>query len=285
VDCSDELLRTIYLDGIQDSQVDSVCLQGNIGDIHAMVTVLPAIRALAIGGVQLSVADMQVLAAGLRTSQQLEVLFFWDCPLTDEHIRIFNTEFLTHPAIRRDTEENNDTSFDLVLQNVIESPSAAQSLIRATLTPSACKTLNLSNNPNIGYDGLRLIGEALPNSKISELLLNGVSEWVAYDDDDEELAETQKLKCNLAAEALVQGVRNNVNLQVLNIEGLNLPSKAVDEIDFYLKLNSTFGRHLLSKQQSLPLSIWSILLAGFNDKISVVFFYVRELPMLVASGR
>jgi hypothetical protein len=285
MECSEEVMRTIYLDGIQNSQVDQIALYGNIGDIHDMVTVLPAIRTLIIAFVRLSVADMQLLVAGLRTSQQLDKLLLLAVPLTDEHIRIFTTEFLTHPTFTRKIEENHGTQCHLGLENDFIGPIAAQSLIQATLTFSVCKTLNLSHNTPIGYEGLRLIGEALPSSKLSELILTESVEWVEYDDDDdEELAEAQDWKCIEAADALVEGVRNNVHLQVLNVEGLHLPALAVEEIDFYLEMNRNFGRGLLSQQHTLHPSIWSFLLAKFSDELSVVFFYVRELPMLVPGG-
>jgi hypothetical protein len=58
-----------------------------------------------------------------------------------------------------------------------------------------------------------------------------------------------------------------------------------DEIDFYLEMNCNFGQHFLSQQHLLSPSIWSLLLSKFNDNLSVVFVYVREVPMLVAGGR
>ncbi len=140
------------------------------------------------------------------------------------------------------------------------------------------------NNTTIGYEGLRLIGEALPNSKLKELVLTGTVKWVDYDDDDDELAQAQKLKCDQAAKALVEGVRNNVHLRVLNLDEVYLPPKALAELNFYLEMNCNFGRHLLSQQHALPPAIWSFLLAKFGHEVSVVFFYVRELPMLVSGG-
>ncbi len=47
------------------------------------------------------------------------------------------------------------------------------------------RTLNLRNTATIGYEGLRLIGEALPiNSKLTDLFLDGVVAWVDYEDND-----------------------------------------------------------------------------------------------------
>jgi hypothetical protein len=282
---SEEVMRMLYLEGIHGSQVNSISLYISIGDIHDMVVVLPTIRSLTIAVVELSIVDMQLLAAGLRTSHQLDELRLSNCPFTDGHIRIMTTEFLDHSAVRKKIEENRGTPFDLGLENDAIGPIAAQSLMQATFTVSAFKTLGLGHNATIGYEGLRLIGEALPNSKLQELVLGGSVYWVDYDDDDDdddgELAQAQELKCNLAAKAFVEGVRNNIHLQKLNLEELHFPSTAIAEIDFYVDMNCKFGRHLLSQQHSLPPTIWSLLLAKFSHELSVVFFYVRELPMLV----
>jgi hypothetical protein len=196
------------------------------------------------------------------------------------------TDFLTHPVVRRKIEENPDYELShLSLQHCCRiGPRAAQGLIQATLLFSAFKRLSLINNKAIGYEGLRLIGEALPNSKLKELVLTETVEWVDYDDDDDELALAQELKCDQAADALVKGVRNNVHLHVLNLDEVYLPAKALAELDFYIEMNCNFGRHLLSQQHALPPAIWSFLLAKFGHEISVVFFYVRELPMLVSGG-
>jgi hypothetical protein len=285
MDHSEEVMRPIYLEGIHGSQVNSIALYFNIGDIHDMVIILPTIQSLSIKFVQLSIVDMQLLVAGLKTAQQLDNLIFWRCLVTDDHMRIFTTEFLNHAAVRKKIEENCGTPFHLGLDDNAISPIAAQRLMQATFSVSAFETLGLSNNPTIGYEGLRLIGEALPNSKLKELALGGSVNWVDYDDDDDgELAQAQEMKRDLAAKALVEGMRSNIHLQILNIDGLHFPSTAIAEIDFYVNMNFKFGRHLLSQQHSLPPTIWSLLLAKFSHELSVVFFYVRELPMLVPGG-
>jgi hypothetical protein len=227
---------------------------------------------------------MQLLVNGLRSMQHLEYLALWVCSFSDEHIRILITDFLTHPAIRKKIQDNPASKFKLGVQNDFIGPLAAQSLIQATVSFSAFKTLDLGDTPSIGYEGLSLIGKALPNSMLTELTLRGAVEWVDYDDENDQRAHAQQLKCNQAAEALVDGVRNNFHLRVLNLEDLQLPPKAVDEIEFYLEMNRKFGRHLLSQQHSLPLSIWSLILAKFSHNLSVVLFYVRELPLLVSQG-
>jgi hypothetical protein len=285
MDNADLVTRTLYL-GIQDSLINELSVFHDIGDINAFVTMLPPIRSLEIAcvGQRISVADMQVLVHGFRSIQNLDDFAISESSLSDEHIQILTADFLTHPALRRKIEENPGSEFDLRLENNCISPRGAQDLIQATLSFSAFKTLNLFHNTTIGYDGLRLIGEALSNSMLTELNLKRAAKWVNYDNDDDELAKEQKLKCGQAAKALVEGVRNNVHLRVLNLEEVYLPRKALAELDFYLEMNCNFGRHLLSHQHALSPAIWCLILAKFGHAISVVFFYVRELPMLVSGG-
>ncbi len=93
---------------------------------------------------------------------------------------------------------------------------------------------------------------------------------------------SQQEQCRQAAHALVAGVRNNVHLLDLFLDGLMLAVDALDEIEFYLDLNRRCGRHLLTMQHSVPTALWCYLLARYNSESSVLFFYVNELPFLTS---
>jgi hypothetical protein len=122
---------------------------------------------------------------------------------------------------------------------------------------------------------------------LTELNLNQVATSIYYnaaDDDERELAHVQQVKRSQATHALLEGVRHNFHLQVLNVEGLNLSWSAFEEMEFYLEMNRKFGRKILSMQHMIPLALWCVLLAKFSYDTSVVFCYLRELPVLVPGG-
>jgi hypothetical protein len=85
--------------------------------------------------------------------------------------------------------------------------------------------------------------------------------------------------------ALVTGVRGNLRLHELDLGGgILFEDGVMDEIKFYTDMNQRCGRYLLPMQHLLPSAIWCHLLAKFTSESSVIFAYLRELPMLVPSA-
>jgi hypothetical protein len=94
-------------------------------------------------------------------------------------------------------------------------------------------------------------------------------------------AKSQQLEIDNAAQALLNGMRQNVFLRVLDINNMNFPKGIKGEIDFYLHVNGDCERSSISiVEQSLPPAIWCFHLAKFELEPNVVFLFLREFPIL-----
>ncbi len=296
---AEEVFRKLCL-GIRNSQVKEVIIKDIMGSMRDLASVVPPMRCLTLGYVHLSILDMKTLVTGLSQTHQLDKLVFWDCALTDEHIRLLALGLPSHRsltwlelkcnrigdegviALMENSRFASLTTLDLERNRV--SAIGAQLLSTSFITRNQeLRTLNLSENTAIGYEGLLSIGQALRHSNLKELNLNEVVKWIKYSGHDDccKDAQAQDLKRHHAARALLDGVRSNVHLLELNMRDSNLPLHADLAIRFYLEMNRTFGRHLLNLQHVQPATLWCSLLAKFRDNASVVFCYLRELPTLI----
>jgi hypothetical protein len=300
----EEKMRILYLQGIVDSNVKKISIYKSLGSIHALVTILPFIHSINLYFSDLGISDMELIMTSIRQSPKLQDLVLSGCGLRDEHIRILASGLPSHLCI-----DNIDLSYNqigdagvialienmssslatLVLDHNLVGPLGAQRLIQASCTTDlGLKKLSLAFNAAIGYEGLTKIGEALSDSGLTILCLISVAKWVSYetDDDDPEnsitRAQIQWVQYEQANRALVTGVRNNVHLHVVDLRGDILLSGAVfAEIKFYTDMNQRCGRYLLQMQHMLPFAFWCHLLAKFTNEGSVIFAYLRELPMLM----
>jgi hypothetical protein len=152
--------------------------------------------------------------------------------------------------------------------------------------PSISKRMNdiiVSHCIGIGYDGLKLIGEALPGKRLSgKLDLEGTAKWISYDDDTSEEAIAQGVKIAVACAALVEGMRQNVYLKQTSVKQLHLPLSIQNELKLYESANRK-GRQLVLQQDSVPTAIWCHLLSikRYRFSSSLIFLFLRELPTLM----
>ncbi len=88
-----------------------------------------------------------------------------------------------------------------------------------------------------------------------------------------------------ASEALlVQGIRTNAYLEYLDLGCIHCLQE-YPLFHFYTDLNRRARRYdLLRRQHELPPSFWCLLFAKFNRDKSVVFYFLRELPLVLAAG-
>ncbi len=269
------------------------------------MTVLQSLCTLCICDVQLSLEEFGILSNGLRQQNRLEHLSLDKCKLHDGHVRILSLGLWASQLLKSLSLRENYFG-DEGIMSLIENwsadsnmeeldfqcnafgPFGAQHLLQASLARPSMKCLDLSDNRTIGFDGLRMMGEALCQSSgsLQELWISGAAIPNAWFDKTSKLAQAQELKITQAAQALLNGVRRSVHLQALNGNFyLFIPCHLANEIDFYLQLNRECGRKLLQIQQFLPTNtVWCFLLAKFSVDPSIVFYYLRELPMLMSTA-
>ncbi len=295
--CS-KTLKTLYLKGIVGSSIDKLSLQGGLGDVKAVVKVLPALCEFTLDKGGLSLFEMPLLASALGQKSTLKSLRLCDCGLTNEHMRILFPCLGAHKSINFLDLKNNQIGDDGVaafvehwsldsqiqvldlFNNQIES-TGAQRLMTALANRTTECELILSHNTRLGYKGITLIGQALGGKKLSKLFLHKVACWTFFDDETCEDAVTQEAQRHEACQALLEGVWNNVFLKYLNVYSNNLPGHVTDELQLLVAANKN-GRHLLLEQHALPPAFWCHLLGRkMTANPSLMFIFLRELPSLM----
>jgi Ran GTPase-activating protein (RanGAP) involved in mRNA processing and transport len=161
---------------------------------------------------------------------------------------------------------HNSTLETLILSfNQIGDEGAAALAKALTANTSLTKMWFPSNA--IGNEGLQAFGEFLPRMKVLEEL--NVGDF--FD--------------NVAAEALLEGLKLNTRLSVLYMESPVYDECWMeDKLDFYLRLNKS-GRSLLQTSEA-PTALWATALAKANLNESeqgspdVLFYMLKEKPDL-----
>ncbi len=293
---STETVETICLEGIKKSStIQGLVVLGIPGAVHALVPTLPVLQDLHISAVALSLLEIQALCTGLAKAPTMNALQLVNCNLGDKHIGMLSLAlglhgFLMSFDVRQNsiTDEGIESFFeccgdDLTImklrldQNKI-GPAGARLIIQAVYDQVAICILHLSHNQAIGYDGLKAIGEELSGKIVLDL--DYVVSWTDFDDKECADAIAQETKRAKASESLLAGVRGNMFIQHLSVEGLNLPSKVTAELALYTEANRG-SRTLLLEQNELPVAFWSHFLAKQQNNSSLMFLFLRELPVLL----
>ncbi len=143
-------------------------------------------------------------------------------------------------------------------------------LLQATINHPTLKHIDLSDNVEIGFRGVQMIGEMLPNLTLEALNLFDLNTW-----GDMDASPTAKQR---AGSALVKGIIENTHLSWFADLVLYSEDAWQFQIRFYTRLNE-FGRNLLLRGQP-PASIWPLVFEKLKDAGSI-FYYLREQPGLV----
>jgi hypothetical protein len=167
-------------------------------------------------------------------------------------------------------------------------PCGAQRLLQAVADHPAMHVLNLQCNENIGYEGLRMIGEEiLHQTSLAEIEVGRCAKWTEHPDPDCKEARAQEMASQKAGLALLEGVKRNVRIKKLGVSNLHLLPLGVEkEICFYANLNK-MGRYLLSTDHELASTIWCYILAKcqsqsvVDNKESIIYFFLSAQPSLV----
>ncbi len=299
-----QVMDILNLKGFQRSQMTCLKLDESVGNVHSLATILSQTRVLMICNVAISLSQTNVFCHGLKLRCQLCQLSMGGLHMGDEHVRILSvglrdnhsitTLYLWGNCIGDEgvnylVESWGDESLikDLNLGGNLIGLCGAQHLMQATARLTKLAELNLSSNRSIGYEGLELIGKALPDSLLRKLSLDNVVNWVEYEETDNcEPAKLQRVKVNQASRALVEGIRLNTYLKMLSLDQLHIPNDVGKEIHFYLSLTDEINRcGLLQHQHEIPSAFWCFLFAKYGVLLEpgVVFYFLRELPMLLVS--
>ena len=112
--------------------------------------------------------------------------------------------------------------------------------------------LILTRNRLIGYDGLKLIGQALPGKHLSTLDLYTATLYHRYPDETCEDAVTQASKRN---HAVLEGIRRNVYLTSMDLGGQLFQPQVMSQFNLNVRANKQC-QWLLLRQHCLGLKFW-----------------------------
>jgi Ran GTPase-activating protein (RanGAP) involved in mRNA processing and transport len=198
---------------------------------------------------------LDFIASMLRQNKHLQELH-----LFGNRIDSTGAERLAEALCKNSTLESLILSF-----NQIGDEGAAALAKALTVNTTLTKIWFPSNS--IGNEGLQAFGEFLPNMK-------GLEQLHVGDFFD-----------NVAAEALLEGLKLNTRIAVLYMESPVYDESWMEEkLDFYLRLNKS-GRSLLQATDA-PTAVWATALERANRNESqkgspdVLFYMLREKPDL-----
>jgi hypothetical protein len=173
-------------------------------------------------------------------------------------------------------------------------PAGVQSLLQAAHQhPALMRKINLEGNIDIGYEGARLIGNALPNlPHITHLNVTNII-------SSSELAQVQaKIQ---AEQALMDGIVRNSGIFELSTRENGFSDVSQDSIRLMYTALNTLGRYLLTADHGLPLTIWCHVFAGnvfgrnrMREKhgfwhkeytVTSIYSFLREQPQLMVQPR
>jgi hypothetical protein len=165
-------------------------------------------------------------------------------------------------------------------------------VLQAAINHCSLKYLVLSDNDDIGFRGLQMIGEVLPDLTLKGLNIRGCAQPLRpsglstlwnHDDVEGSASKHDEDSANnviaeqMAGSALVAGMIRNTHICDLYEDHGTAWAK---QIAFYLALNRSGRRKLLCGQG--PASIWPLVFEKLNKKIGHIFYYFREQPGLIS---
>ncbi len=266
--------------GLQ-SLLDRVCDLGAFTSLDVSENVRIGYRGIKAIGVMLRRAQLTDLTVG-------------DCIISEEEISDLDIEWvLEDPSTRDEAFEelaaglrHNETLEQLDLRKNCMNAKEALLVLQATVDHPSLEYLRLSHNEDIGFHGLRMIGEILPDLTLSTLdlrrcvnLYNPISDDDSTDNDVEDSVINRFAKAEQrAGSAVVAGITRNTHLYHLYRDAF-FGTVWTDQINFFLDLNRCKRHQLLCGQP--PASIWPLVFQKLKFKKSHIFYYLREQPGLV----
>ncbi len=264
----------LYSLRLQHLSIASIDFYGDCGLNRILSEVLirqPSLIDLEVRDCDLGDVDSLCWTRSLHLCRSLKTLNIRHCGIGDRaagHL----AEHILHPGslLQR-----------LALQENQIGVAGVQSLLLAVQRHPALIELDLEGNQNMGYEGQRLIGNALPN--LAHLTHINIRNCVAVAERDMdpncEAALSYLRAKQQAEEALLNGVVRNVGI-VLSMD-CNEPISDVTRL--HLALNNN-GRYLLAAHHGLPSTIWCNILGKLHNQYeskSLIYFFLREQPSLV----
>ena len=159
-------------------------------------------------------------------------------------------------------------------------------------TNTCMQELNLSFN-SIGNEGATTIANVLTlNSSLRCLALrrNGIGNKGAFAFASKlpqmrGLKELIMIKNSInhdGAEALLQGLRSNMELEYLHVED-KVSEPILREIVHWIRLNRA-GRRIF-RNTNLPATVWPVVLSNINSDMDVLYHFLREKPDVFQHSR
>jgi hypothetical protein len=226
-------------------------------------------------------SDVRNLAQGLHQNRSLKTLELCFCMIDDRDVRCLMEHWPRDSPLKRIYLPDNNIG-----------PAGVQSLLQAAHEHPALRKINLEGNIDIGYEGARVIGNALHNlPHITHLNVTNII-------SSSELAQVQA-KIH-AEQALMDGIVRNSGIFELSARENGFSDVSQDSIRLYTALNN-LGRYLLTADHGLPLTIWCHVFAGivfgrnrmrekhgFCHKeytVTSIYSFLREQPQLMVQPR
>lgn len=296
---SPDVKRILLLQAIQKSDsVRYLHISDGVCVVDALAKSLRSLQCVKLFGCVDIKYDIQTLSDGLMHATTLKILSLNNCWLGDAEIRILSrglhsSSSLTKLCLSKNRigdegmiafieswrDDSPIQSLDLSWNFI--GPLGAQRLIRAAATKRALVDLNTELNRNIGFEGMRMVGEELANLKLRELCVDGCANWVHHDNETSPAAQAQVVARDRARQAIIRGIQANVHLYQIRVYFLENFQEA---IQFYLNLNKS-GRYLLRGNNELAPALWAKVFSKCRKDPNVLYYFLRELPTLVSFAR
>ncbi len=220
------------------------------------------------------------LGRGLRQNTSLKILEFESCRFNHAHVTALVEQW--HP-------DSQIEELCLVYNHICAR--GAQVLISA-MAPGRMpvRKLDLSYNKDIGYEGLQLIGEALPT--LTSLTSLSTAKCSSYE-------HAMKDARDKASRATLNGLKQALHLKYFDTSYNFVDLLIEDELYFYGCLIQC-GRYMLSSEHELASTVWCHVLEKCQRSnslvlpvsatpqttiASVIFYILSEQPSLRHLGR
>jgi hypothetical protein len=252
---------------------------GNFNSFHRGLSQTSSLRVLELqGGYPLSIDRMQLIRPTFEMNHTIKSLILRNCRIRPNAA----LEFFGNPLPLHGTLQSLDLSGSMiltqsactVLQSVIATDTANSNLVKEqfALSNPAVLSIFLNNNQSFGYSGLELLGNLLPMLPLRELHLQGC----VHPNDSTNTATLKKR----AAHALIEGMKKNIHLHVLDVSGNDFAPIVGHLIHYYTSLNQV-GHGMAANDVFHVPSLRSLLLAryqGTTFQESIIYFILRENP-------
>jgi hypothetical protein len=210
----------------------------------------------------LDLDQMQLLSTTLPHCLSIKSLNLSQAQMDDERLMILLEHWQpTSPLEKLDVSFNNITAV------------GAAGLFRACSNLPLLKSLQMKYNQQIGYPGIHMIANELPNVPLKTLDISECYYSRPYEGESD---------LRRAVDALTDGVRGSHTL------GRLVFSFGTDRLSFFLELNR-LGRFLLTINHGLASTVWCHIFEKCGrtrntKRANLVYYFLREQPHLVQAA-